>query len=87
MFPEWYFVTMVTILSGYDDQVRFDVDIFGTFRQTVVFDPGSEPVIVREVCADTAPVLDKDQLEQDLKAAQTGRWDIARTHIIEFQPK
>ena len=36
--------------------VSFSTEIFGTFRQTVVFDFGSEPVLMQRIMVDAASI-------------------------------
>lgn len=40
----------------YTVEVAFRTEIFGTFRQTVVFDFGSEPVLMQRVMVDAASI-------------------------------
>ena len=40
----------------YKVAVGFSTEIFGTFRQTVVFDFGSEPVLMQRVMVDAASI-------------------------------
>lgn len=40
----------------YTVTVAFSTEIFGTFRQTVVFDFGSEPVLTQRVLVDAASI-------------------------------
>lgn len=36
--------------------MSFSTEIFGTFRQTVVFDFGSEPVLMQRIMVDAASI-------------------------------
>ncbi|XP_033886349.3 probable helicase with zinc finger domain [Acipenser ruthenus] len=75
----------------YQVTVRFCTEIFGNFQQTVVFDFGTEPVLMQTVSA--AVSLDEDveaifhQQQQSLLLSQ--RWDPTCKHIavVEFQPR
>lgn len=40
----------------YNVAVGFSTEIFGTFRQTVVFDFGSEPVLMKRIMVDAASI-------------------------------
>ena len=40
----------------YKVAVSFSTEIFGTFRQTVVFDFGSEPVLMKRIMVDAASI-------------------------------
>lgn len=42
--------------SVYKVIVGFSTEIFGTFRQTVVFDFGSEPVLMQRIMVDAASI-------------------------------
>lgn len=44
---------------GYKVTVGFSTEIFGTFRQTVVFDFGSEPVLMQRIMVDAASIEGK----------------------------
>lgn len=41
---------------AYKVVVGFSTEIFGTFRQTVVFDFGSEPVLMQRIMVDAASI-------------------------------
>lgn len=40
----------------YKVAVGFSTEIFGTFRQTIVFDFGSEPVLMQRIMVDAASI-------------------------------
>lgn len=40
----------------YKIAVDFSTEIFGTFRQTIVFDFGSEPVLMQRIMVDAASI-------------------------------
>ena len=68
--------------------MAFLTDIYGTFRQSVVFNFGHEPVLVRHVCVDVVPVTDADRMKEirrELVLATAERWDAANSEIIAFQ--
>lgn len=46
--------------------VAFSTDIYGTFRQSVVLDFGSEPVLVKHLCVDVIPVTNAEKIN-DIK--------------------
>uniref|UniRef100_A0A4W4EC74 Probable helicase with zinc finger domain n=1 Tax=Electrophorus electricus TaxID=8005 RepID=A0A4W4EC74_ELEEL len=72
----------------YTVEVAFSTEIFGTFRQTVVFDFGSEPVLMQRVMVDAASIEDLEHLmqarQQLLMTAK--RWDSSCKTIVEFAP-
>lgn len=54
-------------------KVGFKTEIYGTFRQSVVFDFGSEPVLVKHLCVDVVPVTDVDRMKE-----------IRKVHLFTF---
>ncbi|XP_013382941.1 probable helicase with zinc finger domain [Lingula anatina] len=70
----------------YRIKIVFKAEIFGTFRQSVVFDFGSEPVLYQQLCVDATPVSDIEKLQQDLIISEKGRWDLAKLEIIQYKP-
>uniref|UniRef100_A0AAZ3SCQ3 Probable helicase with zinc finger domain n=1 Tax=Oncorhynchus tshawytscha TaxID=74940 RepID=A0AAZ3SCQ3_ONCTS len=68
--------------------VGFSTEIFGTFRQTIVFDFGSEPVLMQRIMVDAASIEDLEHLmqarQQLLMTAK--RWDPSCKTIVEFSP-
>uniref|UniRef100_A0A665V703 Probable helicase with zinc finger domain n=1 Tax=Echeneis naucrates TaxID=173247 RepID=A0A665V703_ECHNA len=72
----------------YKVSVNFSTEIFGTFRQTVVFDFGSEPVLMQRIMVDAASIEDLEHLmaarQQLLMTAK--RWDSSCKTIVEFSP-
>uniref|UniRef100_A0ABM5FNZ7 Probable helicase with zinc finger domain isoform X3 n=2 Tax=Pogona vitticeps TaxID=103695 RepID=A0ABM5FNZ7_9SAUR len=74
--------------SMYKISIAFSTEIFGTFRQTVVFDFGTEPVLMQRVMIDAASTED---LEYRMNARQqllttAKRWDSTSKTIVEFEP-
>ncbi|XP_022187469.2 probable helicase with zinc finger domain [Nilaparvata lugens] len=74
---------------AYEQRVRvtFTTDIYGTFRQSVVFDFGVEPVLVRHLCVDVVPVTDADKIKEikkDLILSNAERWDKENCEVISF---
>ena len=68
-------------------QIQFKSEIYGTFRQTVVFDLGSEPLLQRELCVESTLVTDLDQLNDQLHFSDSSRWNPSKVDVIQFQPK
>lgn len=68
-------------------KVVFSTDIYGTFRQSVVFDFGTEPVLVKHFCVDVIPTTDADKI-QDLKkemvVSASQRWDDTNVEIVTY---
>jgi hypothetical protein len=68
-------------------KVTFSTDIYGTFRQSVVFDFGGEPVLVRHLCVDVVPVTDVDRMKEirkELVLSTAERWDTTNAEIVPF---
>lgn len=63
----------------YKIAVGFSTEIFGTFRQTIVFDFGSEPVLMQRIMVDAASI------EGTVKAMQTSR-DVTTSAHRKIQP-
>ncbi|XP_075436082.1 putative helicase with zinc finger domain isoform X1 [Ascaphus truei] len=74
--------------SMYKIAIAFTTEIFGTFRQTVVFDFGVEPVLMQRIMVDAASTEDLEYLmharQQLLTTAK--RWDSMSKTIVEFEP-
>ncbi|OCT63161.1 probable helicase with zinc finger domain [Xenopus laevis] len=72
----------------YKVAIAFTTGIFGTFRQTVVFDFGAEPVLMQRIMVDAASTEDLEYLmharQQLLTTAK--RWDSMSKTIVEFEP-
>ncbi|XP_034043995.1 probable helicase with zinc finger domain [Thalassophryne amazonica] len=72
----------------YSVAVGFSTEIFGTFRQTVVFDFGTEPVLMQRIMVDAASIEDLEHLmaarQQLLITAK--RWDSSCKTIVLFSP-
>ncbi|XP_077460409.1 putative helicase with zinc finger domain [Stigmatopora argus] len=72
----------------YKVTVDFTTEIFGTFRQTIVFDFGSEPVLMQRIMVDAASIEDIEHLmaarQQLLMTSK--RWDSSCKTIVGFTP-
>ncbi|KAK7082158.1 hypothetical protein SK128_003180 [Halocaridina rubra] len=73
----------------YKVTITFKTVIYGTFRQAVIFDYGSEPVLMQRLCVDVIPVEDLSALEETKKTILTRseRWCDENVDIITFEPK
>lgn len=68
-------------------KVVFSTDIYGTFRQSVVFDLGGEPVLVKHLCVDVVPVTDADKIKEirkEMVLSVSERWDILNSDVTAF---
>ncbi|XP_021572105.1 probable helicase with zinc finger domain [Carlito syrichta] len=68
--------------------IAFNTEIFGTFRQTIVFDFGLEPVLMQRVMIDAASTEDLEYLMNAKQQLVTTakRWDSSSKTIIDFEP-
>lgn len=67
--------------------VGFTTEIYGTFRQSVVFDFGSEPILVKHLCIDVVPVSEYDKLleiRNNILLSTNERWNDSNSHIIPY---
>lgn len=71
----------------YRIKVIFKTDIYGTFRQTLVFDFGMEPLLSREMQIESAPITDTEKLTKDLQLTDQGRWTNENVQIVEYEKK
>ncbi|XP_071507736.1 probable helicase with zinc finger domain [Diadema antillarum] len=72
----------------YRIKVRFTSQIFGTFRQSVVFDFGTEPALMRRISVDSVSPTDQKELEEvrETLMCVSERWDGTNVSIVEFSP-
>lgn len=68
-------------------QVVFKTDIYGTFRETLVFDFGSEPVLSRDMQVESAPVTDTEKVLSEIRLSQQGRWQVDQVSVVEYKQK
>lgn len=69
-------------------KIAFTTNIYGTFRQSVCFDFGSEPVLVRHLCVDVVPVGDAEKIQEikkDIINSAVQRWDETNTNLVKFE--
>lgn len=68
-------------------KVVFSTDIYGTFRQSVVFDFGNDPVLIKHICVDVIPVTDIDKIQEikkEIVVSSAQRWDETIANIVPF---
>ena len=75
----------------YEINVKFKTDIYGTFRQSIVFSFGTDPPFLRQdLCVEVTPQADDDDSQlkelQDSIIQQEERWDSTNSKIIDFTP-
>lgn len=81
-------VGTTTTTTEHHVTVEFHTEIYGTFRQAVCFDFGSEPILVRHLCVDVVPVSDAEKIEEikrDIINSSATRWDVSNTHLVRFE--
>ncbi|GAB0089527.1 C3H1-type domain-containing protein [Sergentomyia squamirostris] len=76
-----------SIMLEHRVKVVFTTEIYGTFRQSVVFDFGTEPVLVKHLCVDVIPVADADkitEIKKEIVLSSGKRWDEENSIIVPF---
>ncbi|XP_017861405.1 PREDICTED: probable helicase with zinc finger domain [Drosophila arizonae] len=76
------------LVSAHEVTVEFHTEIYGTFRQSVCFDIGQEPLLVRHLCVDVLPVSDAEKIEEikrDIINSSATRWDVSNTKLTRFE--
>ncbi|XP_056643763.1 probable helicase with zinc finger domain [Diorhabda sublineata] len=71
----------------YRIKVVFTTGIYGTFRQSVVFDFSSEPVLVKHICVDVVPDPDLEKINEirkEITLSISERWTIHNSDIVPF---
>lgn len=72
----------------YRIKVVFTTGIYGTFRQSIVFDFSSEPVLVKHLCVDVVPDSDLDKINEirkEITLSLSERWNAHNSEILPFQ--
>ncbi|KAL1517728.1 hypothetical protein ABEB36_001459 [Hypothenemus hampei] len=72
----------------YKITVDFKTQIFGTFRQSIVFDFGTEPLLVQHLCVDLINESNRDTLQEirrELANSIAERWTENNCDIVKFQ--
>ncbi|XP_072415240.1 probable helicase with zinc finger domain isoform X1 [Chiloscyllium punctatum] len=73
----------------YEIVVKFSVEVFGNFQQTIFFDFGSEPVLMQTVTVSTLSDQGTEALllhqQQSLTTSQ--RWDSTCKQVVDFRPQ
>ncbi|XP_022919640.1 probable helicase with zinc finger domain [Onthophagus taurus] len=71
----------------YNITINFHTNIFGTFRQSIVFNFGSHPVLVKHVCVDVVPIMDLEKIndiKKEIILSNGNRWNSSNCNIIPF---
>lgn len=75
-------------VHSHEITIEFHTEIYGTFRQSICFDIGQEPLLVRHLCVDVLPVSDAEKIEEikrDIINSSATRWDVANTDLTRFE--
>lgn len=72
----------------YKIEIYFETEIYGTFRQAIVIDFGSEPVFIQKFCVDIVPLDEFKELEtaRTTVITHSERWCQENTNIVWFKP-
>ena len=71
----------------YNIKIGFHTNIFGTFRQSVIFDFGTKPALVKHLCVDVMPVTDIEkinELRKEIVLSSIERWNESNAEITLF---
>ncbi|XP_012946925.1 probable helicase with zinc finger domain [Aplysia californica] len=71
----------------YRVKVVFKTDIYGTFRQTIVFDFGVEMILMREVQVESAPATDPEKIRKEITLSEAHRWNERTVTLVSFEPR
>ncbi|KAF5278870.1 hypothetical protein FQR65_LT03559 [Abscondita terminalis] len=71
----------------YQVTIMFRTDIYGTFRQSVTFDYGYEPILIKNLCVDVIPaeeVQKLNEIRQEIVLSCAEHWNASNADIIPF---
>ncbi|GFS08344.1 helicase with zinc finger domain 2 [Elysia marginata] len=71
----------------YRVKVVFKTDIYGTFRQSIVFDFGVDAVLMREVQVESAPASDAEKVRKEITLTEAHRWNEKTVQLVNFDPR
>uniref|UniRef100_A0A0B7B1B5 C3H1-type domain-containing protein n=1 Tax=Arion vulgaris TaxID=1028688 RepID=A0A0B7B1B5_9EUPU len=71
----------------YRVKIVFKTDIYGTFRQTIVFDFGVEAILMREVQVESAPATDPEKIRKEITLSEAQRWNERTVTLVSFEPR
>lgn len=80
-------ITEQPLITWYQVVIAFQTDIYGTFRQSVIFDFDFEPVLVKNLCVDVIPAEQAQKIHdirQEIVLTTTERWTNHNSDIIPF---
>nr|CAI5864892.1 unnamed protein product [Callosobruchus analis] len=71
----------------YKITVVFGTSIFGTFRQSIIFDFSSEPILVKHLCVDVVPDIELEkiiEIRKEITLSISERWTVHNSDIVVF---
>ena len=71
----------------YRVKVVFKTDIYGTFRQSIVFDFGVDAILMREVQVESAPASDAEKVRKEITLTEAHRWNEKTVQLVNFDPR
>lgn len=77
-----YFIDFIFIF-----QVVFKIDIYGIFRQILVYDFGLEFVLSREMQIEFVFIIDIEKFSKDFVFSEQGRWKVESVDLVFFENK
>lgn len=84
---EWLCKGGVVHSNSAQIEISFSADIYGTLRQSIVFDFGIEPMLVKHLCVDVVPVTDIDKINEirkEILLSSSERWNSNNSEIVQF---
>lgn len=73
--------------ANYRIIVKFNTDIYGTFRQTVAFDFKAETYLIKKICVDVVPDNEKNRFEElrkEITKTSADRWTSDNYQIVRY---
>ena len=74
------------VTLSYNVIIKFQSDIYGTFRQALALDFGYEPVLLQRLCVDVIPVDEMQDLDKNKNVvlSEAQRWCNETARIVKF---
>ncbi|KAH9492798.1 hypothetical protein Btru_024739, partial [Bulinus truncatus] len=71
----------------YRVKVVFKTEIYGTFRQSIVFDFGVDVILMKEVQVESAPATDLEKIRKEITLTEAHRWNESTVTLVNFEPR
>lgn len=65
-------------------EVNFSTKLYGTFRQTILFDFGREPYLSKSLCVDVVPVNDAEKIKEVQQVIVILEYFVRALHWVVF---